>query len=92
MPDEQALEYLDEWLQLAPFDRRVHERLLGALVRCNRIREAEAHLDATTQTFEEEGLDVAPIREAWRAARSQSTGASRNFDRGCAANCAATPT
>ena len=69
VPDEQALEYLDKWLQLAPFDRRVHERLLSALVRCNRIREAEAHLDTATQAFEDEGLDVAPIREAWRVAR-----------------------
>jgi DNA-binding SARP family transcriptional activator len=73
VPDEQALEYLDKWLQLAPFDRRVHEKLLGALMRCNRIREAEAHLDATTQAFTDEGLDVAPIREAWRAARAQSS-------------------
>ena len=53
VPDEQALEYLDKWLQLAPFDRRVHERLLSALVRCNRIREAEAHLATTTQAFDE---------------------------------------
>ena len=72
VPDEQALEYLDKWLQIAPFDRRVHEKLLGALVRCNRIREAETHLDTTTQTFADEGLDVAPIREAWRAARAHS--------------------
>ncbi len=72
VPDEQALEYLDKWLQIAPFDRRVHEKLLGALVRCNRIREAEAHLDTTTQAFADEGLDVAPIREAWRAARAHS--------------------
>ncbi len=72
LTDEEALEYLDRWLQLAPFDRRVHERLLKALVRSNRIREAQAHLDATTQAFEVEGLDVAPIREAWRVARSDS--------------------
>jgi len=75
VPDAQALEYLDRWLQLAPFDRRVHERLLSALVRCNRIREAETHLATATQSFENEGLDVAPIREAWRVARSQSSAA-----------------
>lgn len=75
LPDEPALEYLDRWLQLAPFDRRVHERLLGALVRGNRIREAQSHLETTTQDFEREGLDVAPIREAWRVVRSQSVAA-----------------
>ena len=69
--DEQAFEYLDRWLQLAPFDRRVHERVLGSLVRCGRLREAEEHFAATTQAFEHEGLDVGPIRDAWRSARSQ---------------------
>ncbi len=76
LPDEQALEYLDRWLQLAPFDPRVHERMLGALLRCNRIREAEAHLETATRAFEDEGLDAAPIRDAWRAVRSQSSSAS----------------
>src|SRR4030095_3219614 len=33
VPDEKACEYLEKWLQLAPFDQRVHEILLAALAR-----------------------------------------------------------
>src|SRR5262249_30667416 len=33
------------------------------------------HLAATTKLFEAEGLDGAPIRDAWRAARAQVDGA-----------------
>src|SRR5690606_30061315 len=32
---------LDKWLQLAPFDRRVHELVLQALGHCGRLREGE---------------------------------------------------
>lgn len=70
-PDEAALALLDEWLQLAPFDRRVHEILLGALARGGRMREGEEHLATTVARFEAEGLDCTPIREAWRSARAQ---------------------
>ena len=56
--------------ELAPFDRRVHELLLNALARRGRIREGEEHLAATARLFEAEGLDCAPIRDAWRAAQS----------------------
>ena len=66
------LGYLEKWLELAPFDRRVHELLLNALARRGRIREGEEHLAATTRLFEAEGLDSAPIRDAWRSARAQS--------------------
>ena len=71
VPDDEALGYLEKWLELAPFDRRVHELLLDALARHGRIREGEEHLAATTRLFEAEGLDCAPIRDAWRAARAQ---------------------
>ena len=71
VPDEEAFGYLEQWLQLAPFDRRVHEILLAALARRGRIREGEEHLAATSRLFEDEGLDCAPIRAAWRAARTQ---------------------
>src|SRR5687767_10013056 len=69
-PDEEAFAYLEQWLRLAPFDRRVHELLLAALARHGRIREGEEHLAATTRLFEDEGLDCGPIREAWRTARA----------------------
>jgi DNA-binding SARP family transcriptional activator/TolB-like protein len=73
-PDEEAFGYLEAWLQLAPFDRRVHEILLAALARNGRIREGEEHLAATARLFEDEGLDCAPIRDAWRSARARRSG------------------
>ena len=70
-PDDEALGYLEKWLELAPFDRRVHELLLNALARHGRIREGEEHLAAAGRLFEAEGLDCAPLRDAWRSARAQ---------------------
>jgi DNA-binding SARP family transcriptional activator len=72
VPDEEALPYLEQWLQLAPFDPRAHELLLDALARRGQIREGEEHLAATARLFEGEGLDVAPLREAWRSARGRA--------------------
>ena len=63
VPDDEAFKYLEKWLQLAPFDQRIHELLLNALARCGRVREGEEHLQATARLFEAEGLDHAPIRE-----------------------------
>ena len=70
-PDGEALGYLEKWLELAPFDRRVHELLLNGLARHGRIREGEEHLAAAGRLFEAEGLDCAPLRDAWRSARAQ---------------------
>src|SRR4249920_68508 len=70
VPDDEAFAYLEQWLQLAPFDRHVHEILLTALARRGRIREGEEHLAATARLFEDEGLDSAPIRNSWRSARA----------------------
>jgi DNA-binding SARP family transcriptional activator len=70
VPDAEALGYLETWLELAPFDRRAHELLLRALVRCDRIREAEEHFATATRLFEAEGLDGTPLREAWRSAKA----------------------
>jgi TolB-like protein len=67
---DETFGYLEAWLALAPFDLRVHEALLHAFARRGRIREAEEHLAATGRLFEDEGLDGAPIREMWRAARA----------------------
>ena len=71
---DEVFPYLDKWLQLAPFDRRVHEALLNALARRGRIPEGEEHLAATARLFEAEGLDHAPIRDVWRSARGQADG------------------
>jgi DNA-binding SARP family transcriptional activator len=60
---------LEAWLRLAPFDRGAHEAMLDALVRCRRLRDAEAHVQVAIRAFEQEGLDAAPLREAWQVAR-----------------------
>jgi DNA-binding SARP family transcriptional activator/TolB-like protein/Flp pilus assembly protein TadD len=65
---------LDKWLELAPFDQRVHEILLQALARRGRIREGEEHLAVTALQYEAEGLDYSPMRNAWHAARIQGGG------------------
>jgi TolB-like protein/DNA-binding SARP family transcriptional activator len=66
---DEMFEYLEKWLELAPFDLRVHEVLLNAFARRGRIRDGEEHLAATGRLFEDEGLDCTPIRDRWRAAR-----------------------
>ena len=71
--DDEAFPYLEQWLQLAPFDPRVHELLLGAFARRGQIREGEEHLAATARLFEGEGLDTAPLRGAWQSARAHAT-------------------
>ena len=65
--------HLETWMQLAPFDLRVHQALLGALAQRGRIREGEEHLAATVRLLEAEGLDCAPLRVAWRSARRRRT-------------------
>ena len=69
LPAEEAAGHLEKWLELAPFDRRAHEILLGRLARAGQIEEGEAHLAATARLFESEGLDWGPVRDAWRVAR-----------------------
>lgn len=66
--------YLEKWLELAPFDLRVHENLLNAFARHGRIREGEDHLSATARLFDAEGLDWARIRQAWHEARVRREG------------------
>lgn len=69
LPDAEALDYLEQWIELAPFDRRAHEALLALLARQRRLREGEEHLSTALALFESEGLDGMPLREAWRLAR-----------------------
>jgi DNA-binding SARP family transcriptional activator/TolB-like protein len=73
VPDDEAFGYLEQWLELAPFDRHVHALLLAALARRGRVREGEAHLAAAARLFEAEGLEWAPLREAWQSARAEAT-------------------
>lgn len=68
MSDE-AVSWLEKWLEVAPFDPRAHAALLSALARRGKIVQCEAHLAATARLFESEGLNFAPIRAAWRSLR-----------------------
>jgi DNA-binding SARP family transcriptional activator len=68
---EAALGHLETWLELAPFDHRAHELLLGALARSGRLGEGEEHLRSAALRFEGEGLDFAAVRSAWDAVRKQ---------------------
>ena len=66
-----------------------------ALARRGRIREGEEHLAATARLFEAEGLDCAPIRDAWRSARAQGDSPPRRRRRAASADAgsrAAAPT
>ena len=52
-------------------DARAHEAMLAALARRGRMRDGEEHLAAAARLFEAEGLDVSPLRDAWRTARAR---------------------
>jgi DNA-binding SARP family transcriptional activator len=67
---EETFRHLDGWLQLAPHDPRAHEVMLEWLVKSGRAREAEAHVARTIRSFEEAGLDWAPLRDTWQALRT----------------------
>ena len=74
---DEVFGYLESWMQLAPFDTRVHELLLTALARRGRIRDAEEHLAATARLFQAEGLDPRPIRNLWRSAWAKESAAAQ---------------
>ena len=67
---EEAFARLEEWLRAAPFETRAHQAMLEALVTVGSRYEAEAHLESTIRAFEQEGVDWAPLREAWRALKT----------------------
>ncbi|MCW8087343.1 tetratricopeptide repeat protein [Sabulicella glaciei] len=77
LSDEEALDTLDQWIRLVPFDLRPHQAVLAALARRGRIREGDEHLAATARLFEADGLDAAPLRALWREARAQAEQAPR---------------
>jgi DNA-binding SARP family transcriptional activator len=72
VPDDEALEYLEEWLELAPFDPRVQGLFLDALARRGRNRDGEEHVAAALRRFQAEGLDGSPIRDLWHSARAKA--------------------
>lgn len=67
--DDEALAYLERWIQLAPFELRAHVRLLGVLAGSGRLQDAEEHLTVAMKRFAAEGFDPAPLHLAWRSTR-----------------------
>ena len=67
--DERAA-YLEQWVELAPTDARPNAMLLTALLQSGRLDDGERHLDAAARLFGVAGLDFAPVRAAWRLART----------------------
>src|SRR5262245_51434038 len=74
---DEVFQYLEQLVELAPFDQHVHEMLLNAFARRGQIREGEEHLAATARLFEAEGLDSAPIENLWRAAKARREAAAQ---------------
>ncbi len=72
VPAHEVLGILEQWAELAPLERGVHEQLLEGLARGGKIREGDQHLAAATRLFEAEGLDSASMRRAWLAARARA--------------------
>jgi len=66
---EERFGCLDQWLRIAPFDRRAHTSMLQSLNDLGRLREGEEHLAAAIRAFDDEGLDWRPLRDAWRQLR-----------------------
>ena len=71
-PDEEALLALETLLRIAPFDLQAHTLLLSALARRGRLRDGEQHVEAAAKLFEADGLDTAPLREAWKSAKART--------------------
>lgn len=73
---EESRAHLEQWLELAPFDRRAHELLLTGLAQCGQWPEGDEHLGATARHFDAEGLDWRPLGAAWRAVKGRRSGSS----------------
>jgi DNA-binding SARP family transcriptional activator/TolB-like protein len=71
LPYDTGARYIEQWLRLSPFDRNAHELLLTTLARHGRIAEGESHLASASKLFEADGLESAPLRDLWRAAREK---------------------
>ncbi len=63
--------YLEQWLDLVPYDLEAHRALLTHLVRGGRIDEAESHLASAERLFADEGVPVAELRQISERVRSQ---------------------
>jgi DNA-binding SARP family transcriptional activator len=70
---EERFRHLAAWVALEPFEQRAHEAMLEALAERGRFQEAERHLAAAIRSFEQQGLDWAPLREAWQRRRAPTS-------------------
>ncbi|HVJ40100.1 MAG TPA: hypothetical protein VM639_01335, partial [Dongiaceae bacterium] len=68
---DEAMPYLERWIAAAPFDDGPHIALLGALAQRGQFAAGDAHLETTARLFDAEGLDVLPLRAAWRSLRER---------------------
>lgn len=75
---DEIFPHLDKWIELAPFDRRAHVRLLEALAERGRFGECEEHLAAAARRFDAEEVDFAPVRDAWRLIKDRHSGTARS--------------
>lgn len=71
--DDETLALLAGWLQISPFDRNAHTRMLQALARRGALRDGEEHLAIAVRSFEAEGLDPGLLVDAWRRAREEAS-------------------
>jgi DNA-binding SARP family transcriptional activator/TolB-like protein len=71
---EERLAHVEAWIAKAPCDERAHRLLLEALAGHGRMAECEEHLAVTIRCFEREGLDDAPLRDAWRRIKDRYSG------------------
>jgi DNA-binding SARP family transcriptional activator/TolB-like protein len=69
---EEALAWLERWLELDPLDEQAHGMMLAALARRRRLREGDEHVAAAARLLAAEGLDAAPVRARWHSARQDA--------------------
>lgn len=71
LPDDphEARPYVERWVDLSPFDARAQILLLRTLLECGMPEQAEQRLAAAARLFEAEGVEIDPIRRAWRELR-----------------------
>ena len=69
---DEAFQAIEALVRIAPFDVEAHTMLLAALASQRRFRDGDRHVEATANLFEADGLDAAPVREAWRLAKART--------------------
>jgi TolB-like protein/DNA-binding SARP family transcriptional activator len=70
LPSERALPFIEQWVEIAPFDVHAQSVLFDGLAKLGRLAEGDKHLASATKMFADEGLDFAPLRAAWSVARA----------------------